>query len=206
MILASASPRRRDLLESLGLALTIVPVDIDEANRANELVRDYAVRLAREKCEAAIARLGAPSLAVLAADTIVSLNKEILGKPVDQKHAEAMLQRLSGHRHEVLTAYCIRLSDRQVERLVTTAVTFRSLDVREVSAYLDSCEWQGKAGAYAIQGIAGSFVTDMRGSFSNVVGLPVAEVIADLRAIGALPDYPPPAFGVAPPSVFGGSP
>lgn len=198
LILASASPRRRDLLESLGLALTIVPVDIDEAARTNEPVRDYAARVAGEKCDAAVARLGTPNLAVLAADTIVSLNKEILGKPADEKHAEAMLQLLAGHRHEVLTAYRIRLGDRQVERLVTTFVTFRSLDVREVAAYLASREWQGKAGAYAIQGIAGSFVTEMRGSFSNVVGLPLAEVIADLRALEALPDYPPPAFGVAP--------
>jgi septum formation protein len=108
-----------------------------------------------------------------------------------------MLQRLAGRRHEVLTAYRIRLGERVVERLVSTFVTFRSLDGSEVAAYLASGEWRGKAGAYAIQGIAGSFVTDVRGSFTNVVGLPVAEVIADLRALEALPGYPPPAFGAS---------
>jgi septum formation protein len=109
-----------------------------------------------------------------------------------------MLQRLAGHRHEVLTAYRIRYGERVVERLVGTHVTFRSLAGKEVAAYLASGEWCGKAGAYAIQGIAGSFVTDVRGSFTNVVGLPLAEVLADLRALEALPGYPPPAFGVAP--------
>ena len=198
LILASASPRRRELLETLGLALAIEPVDIDEAAREGEPVRDYAVRVAAEKCDAAVARLGNPALAVLAADTIVSIGHEILGKPADEAQAEAMLQRLAGRRHEVLTAYRIRLGERMVERLVTTFVTFRSLDAREVVAYLASGEWQGKAGAYAIQGIAGCFVTDIRGSFTNVVGLPVAEVVADLRALEALPGYPPPGFGALP--------
>jgi septum formation protein len=198
LILASASPRRRELLETLGLALAIEPVDIDEAAREGEPVRDYAVRVAAEKCDAAVARLGNPTLAVLAADTIVSIGHEILGKPADEAQAEAMLQRLSGRRHEVLTAYRIRLGERMVERLVSTFVTFRSLDASEVVAYLASGEWRGKAGAYAIQGIAGCFVTDIRGSFTNVVGLPVAEVVADLRALEALPGYPPPGFGAVP--------
>ena len=109
-----------------------------------------------------------------------------------------MLGQLAGHRHEVLTAYRIRFGERMIERLVSTQVHFRSLDGKEVAAYLASGEWHGKAGAYAIQGIAGSFVTEVRGSFTNVVGLPVAEVIADLRALEALPRYPPPAFGVSP--------
>jgi septum formation protein len=197
LILASASPRRRELLQNLGLVLALAPVDIDEAAREGEAVRDYAVRMAGEKCDAAVARQGATALAVLAADTVVSIGHEILGKPADEAQAEAMLQRLAGRRHEVLTAYRIRLGERMVERLVGTFVTFRSLDGKEVSAYLASGEWRGKAGAYAIQGIAGSFVTEVRGSFTNVVGLPVAEVIADLRALEALPGYPPPAFGVA---------
>jgi septum formation protein len=198
LILASASPRRRELLENLGLALAILPVDLDEAAREGEPVRDYAVRVAAEKCDAAVARQGATTLAVLAADTIVAIGHEILGKPADQAQAETMLQRLSGRRHEVLTAYRIRLGDRVVERLVATLVSFRSLDGKEVAAYLASGEWRGKAGAYAIQGIAGCFVTDIRGSFTNVVGLPVAEVVADLRALEALPGYPPPGFGAVP--------
>ena len=198
LILASASPRRRELLESLGLTLTIEPVDIDESTREGEPVRDYAVRLAGEKCDAAVARLGAPTLAVLAADTVVSIGPEILGKPEDEAHAGSMLGRLAGRRHEVLTAFRIRVGDRMVERLVSTFVTMRSLDGKEVAAYVASGEWRGKAGGYAIQGIAGSFVTDLKGSFTNVVGLPVAEVIADLRALESLPGYPPPAFGVVP--------
>jgi len=121
-----------------------------------------------------------------------------VGKPADEAQAEVMLRRLAGHRHEVLTAYRIRLGERMVERLVTTFVSFRSIDAKELAAYLASGEWRGKAGAYAIQGIAGCFVTDVRGSFTNVVGLPVAEVIADLRALEALPSYPPLAFGVSP--------
>jgi septum formation protein len=195
LILASASPRRRELLETLGLVLSIAPVDIDEAVREGEPVRDYAVRMAAEKCDAAVARQGANALAVLAADTIVSVGHEILGKPADEAQAKNMLQRLAARRHEVLTAYRIRLGERLVERLVSTFVTFRSLDSNEAAAYLASGEWRGKAGAYAIQGIAGSFVTEVRGSFTNVVGLPVAEVIADLRALEALPGYPAPAFG-----------
>jgi septum formation protein len=198
LILASASPRRRELLQNLGLVLAIAPVDIDEAVREGEPVRDYAVRMAGEKCDAAIARQEPTTLATLAADTIVSIGHEILGKPGDEAQAEAMLQRLAGRRHEVLTAYRIRLGERTVERLVSTFVTFRSLDGKEVAAYLASGEWHGKAGAYAIQGIAGSFVTEVRGSFTNVVGLPVAEVIADLRALDALPGYPPPAYGASP--------
>jgi septum formation protein len=108
-----------------------------------------------------------------------------------------MLLRLSGRRHEVVTAYSVNFAGRTLDRMVSTIVTFRSLDPAEVRAYLDSGEWQGKAGAYAIQGIAGAFACEVRGSFSNVVGLPVAEVLADLRALQALPDYPPAAFGGA---------
>ena len=197
LILASASPRRRELLEGLGLVLAVEPVDIDEAVRAGEAARAYACRLAAEKCDAAVARLGAPVLPVLAADTVVTLGGEILGKPDGEEQAAAMLRRLAGHRHEVLTAYRVRYGERVVERAVSTFVSFRSLDDREVAAYLACGEWRGKAGAYAIQGIAGSFVTDVRGSFTNVVGLPLAEVLADLRALEALPGYPPPAFGAA---------
>jgi septum formation protein len=198
LILASASPRRRELLESVGLVLVVEPVVIDEAVREGEPVREYAARVAGQKCDAAVARLGTPALAVLAADTVVALGGEILGKPDGEEQAAAMLQRLAGHRHEVLTAYRVRKGERVVERLVGTFVTFRSLDGKEVAAYLACREWRGKAGAYAIQGIAGSFVTDVRGSFTNVVGLPLAEVLADLRALEALPGYPPPAFGVLP--------
>jgi septum formation protein len=196
LILASASPRRRELLERVGLVLSVEPVDIDESVRDGEDARTYAARLAAEKCATAVARLGSPALPVLAADTVVTLAGEIMGKPDGEAQAEAMLRRLAGHRHEVLTAYRVRFGERMLERVVGSFVSFRTLDDPELAAYLACGEWQGKAGAYAIQGIAAAFVTEVRGSFTNVVGLPLAEVLADLRALQALPGYPAPAFGV----------
>ena len=195
LILASASPRRRELLERLGLVLRIEPVDVDETPAPDEKARAYAERLAAEKGDAALARLGLQSAPILTADTVVVLDDDILGKPANQDEAAAMLRRLAGRRHEVMTAYRAQFAGRMVERVVSTGVSFRSLDPSELRAYLDCGEWQGKAGAYAIQGIAGAFAIEVRGSFSNVVGLPLAEVIADLRALEALPGYPPPAFG-----------
>jgi septum formation protein len=195
LILASASPRRRELLERLGLVLRIEPVDVDETPAPDEKARAYAQRLAAEKGDAALARLGLQSAPILTADTVVVLGDNILGKPANQDEAAAMLRRLAGRRHEVITAYRAQFAGRMVERVVSTGVSFRSLDPAELRAYLDCGEWQGKAGAYAIQGIAGAFAIEVRGSFSNVVGLPLAEVIADLRALEALPSYPPPAFG-----------
>jgi len=195
LILASASPRRRELLELLGLVLRIEPVDVDETPAPGEKARAYAQRLAAEKGEAALTRLGQETLPVLTADTVVVVGDDILGKPANQDEAAAMLRRLAGRRHEVMTAYRARFGGRMVERLVSTGVSFRSLDPAELRAYLDCGEWQGKAGAYAIQGIAGAFAIEVHGSFSNVVGLPLAEVIADLRALEALPGYPPSAFG-----------
>jgi septum formation protein len=186
---------------SVGLVLTVVPADLDEGVREGEPVRDYAVRMAAEKCDTAVSRLGGPTLAVLAADTVVAIGNQILGKPVDEADAGRMLGQLAGHRHEVMTAYRIRFGERSVERLVSTLVHFRSLDASEIAAYVASGEWRGKAGGYAIQGIAGAFVTDVRGSFTNVVGLPLAEVLADLRALEALPAYPPAAFPTVLPTV-----
>jgi septum formation protein len=195
LILASASPRRRELLERLGLVLRIEPVDVDETPTAGEKARAYAQRLAAEKGDAALARLELPTpLPILTADTVVVLGDEILGKPAHQDEAASMLRRLAGRRHEVMTAYRAHFAGRMVDRVVSTGVTFRSLDPAELRAYLECGEWQGKAGAYAIQGIAGAFAIEVHGSFSNVVGLPLAEVIAALRALEALPGYPPPAF------------
>jgi septum formation protein len=196
LVLASASPRRRELLERIGLRLRVAPVDLDETPRPGESPRPYAQRLAAEKCAAAAGRLG-EELPVLAADTVVVLEGNIFGKPADAAEAASMLERLSGRRHEVVTAYHIRHRGTAVERAVTTAVTFRLLAPVEIAAYVASGEWQGKAGGYAVQGIAALFATELRGSLTNVIGLPLAEVVADLRAVGALPHYPPPAFGAA---------
>jgi septum formation protein len=191
LVLASASPRRRELLERVGLTLRVSAPDIDETPREGEAAGDYVRRMAADKLAAARLAAGATDLAVLAADTIVILQGRILGKPRDRDEAADMLRRLAGHRHEVTTAYAVAFGPRQVERAVTTAVSFRLLDPRELDAYLACEEWRGKAGAYAVQGVAAAFVTELRGSLTNVVGLPLAEVLADLRALGALPGYPP---------------
>jgi septum formation protein len=198
LVLASASPRRRELLQGLGLVLQLAPVDIDETPAADEAARLYVARVAREKAAAARAVLGADEPAILAADTAVVLHGQIFGKPRDAADAAQMLQQLAGRRHEVLTAYAIQHRGTLVERIVTTIVTFRLIAPDEVTAYLACGEWEGKAGGYAIQGIASVFATELRGSLTNVIGLPMAEVIADLRAAGALDRYPPPAFGVGP--------
>jgi septum formation protein len=195
LVLASASPRRRELLERVGLALRVEAVDLDETPAPDEAPRAYASRLARDKGAAALARLGADEPAILAADTVVVLGREIFGKPQDAAEAAAMLGRLAGRRHEVITAYAVRHRGALVERAVSTTVAFRLLDPAEIEAYVACGEWQGKAGGYAIQGVAAAFATELRGSLTNVIGLPLAEVLADLRALEALPHYPPPAFG-----------
>jgi septum formation protein len=204
LVLASASPRRRELLEQLGLALVVAAAEIDETPRPGERPADYVRRVAGAKCDVvAAARAGeTPALPVLAADTTVIATGEagpaILGKPADADDARRMLAVLAGRRHEVATAYRIRFADAVVERTVTTVVVFRALAPGEVDAYLASGEWRGKAGGYAVQGIAGAFVTELRGSHTNVIGLPLAEVVADLQAAGALPRWPPAAFGRPP--------
>ncbi len=204
LVLASASPRRRELLERLGLALVVAATDADETPRPGERPADYVRRVAGAKCDAAVAALtsgahplaeAGAGLAVLAADTTVIVASEILGKPADADDARQMLVRLAGRRHEVATAYCIRFGARAAERPVTNVVGLPAPAPAEIDAYVASREWRGKAGGYAIQGIAGAFVTELRGSHTNVIGLPLAEVLADLQALGALPRYPPPAFG-----------
>jgi septum formation protein len=198
LLLASASPRRRELLAQLGLELVVAPVDIDETPAPGERPADYVRRVAAAKCDAAVAAQAraAESLPVLAADTTVIVDAAILGKPASADDARGMLARLGARRHEVTTAYRIRFKGRMVERAVTTIVSFRSLQPAELEAYVASGEWEGKAGGYAVQGIAGAFITDLRGSHTNVIGLPVAEVLADLLALEALPGYPRRAFGV----------
>jgi septum formation protein len=203
LVLASASPRRRELLERLGLVLQIIPADADETIQTGELAIDYVRRVAMAKCDkvfeslAAADTAGDPAPAVLGADTTVVVDDTILGKPADEQEARAMLVRLAGRRHEVITGTSVRLGARRIERTVTTLVAMRALQPAEVDAYVACGEWRGKAGGYAVQGIAAAFVTDLRGSVTNVIGLPVAEVLADLLALGALPRYPAPGFGVA---------
>jgi septum formation protein len=200
LILASASPRRRELLERLGLVLEVVPAAVDETPQAGEKPIDYARRVAAAKCDAvADGAAAGRELAVLGADTTVIVEEAILGKPADDAGARAMLTRLAGRRHEVVTAYTVRFGGRRLERAVTTLVAMRALQPSEIDAYVASGEGRDKAGAYAVQGIAAAFVTELRGSLTNVIGLPLAEVLADLLALGALPRYPVPGFGTAPP-------
>jgi septum formation protein len=195
LVLASASPRRRELLEQLGLVLDVTPANVDETPHPGERPSDYVKRVAAAKCDA-IAAARPTDLPIVAADTIVIVDGTILGQPADEADARRMLLALAGRRHDVTTAYKISFRGRALERSVTTTVSFRSLRPTEVDAYLACGEWRGKAGGYAVQGRAGAFATEMRGSHTNVIGLPLAELLADLQALEALPGYPPRAFGV----------
>ena len=180
LILASASPRRRTLLESIGLAFDVRIPGIDERPWAGETPASYALRNASEKAREIGLRLRSPAR-VLAADTIVVQDGHILEKPADAAHAVAMLQRLSGRAHEVITGLCLlELSDaglRERGEAARTEVVFRALSDHDITAYVATGEPMDKAGAYAIQGGAAAFVETYRGSHSNVVGLPL-EIVA----------------------------
>ncbi len=182
LILGSASPRRKELLAQLGLEPdAIVHPDIDEDPARGELPRPYCARMAREKAAAVAA---GPEDVVLCADTTVALGRRILGKPRDAAEAAAFLIALCGRRHQVVTAVAVKRGDRLWQREVVTAVKMKRLSDAELNGYLASGEWQGKAGAYGIQGRAGAFIPWISGSFTGVVGLPVAETAALLAAAG----------------------
>ena len=182
LVLASASPRRRELLARLGLTPAAVnPADIDETPHKGELPRDYAKRMAREKAQAAASGDGH----VLAGDTVVAAGRRILPKAEDEATARKCLELLSGRRHRVLSAIALRAPDGAIrERLSETVVMFKRLSSAEIDAYLASGEWEGKAGGYAIQGIAEGLISRIQGSHSGVVGLPLYETRTLLRAAG----------------------
>ncbi len=185
LILGSASPRRLDLLAQLGITPdAITPADIDETPQPRELPRPYCARMALEKLQAVPA---APDDLVLCADTTVALGRRILGKPADAGEAAQYLLKLGGRRHQVISAVALRRGGRVWRREVVTAVKMKRLSDRELNAYLDSGEWQGKAGAYAIQGRAGAFIPWISGSFTGVVGLPLHETAQLLAAAGYAP-------------------
>ena len=181
LMLASTSPRRREILETLGIDFTIVVVDVDEDVRAGESPEDMVLRLAAAKAEAAAV---APGSLVLGADTAVVVDGEILGKPRDEADALAMLARLSGRVHRVLTGVALRGPHGTRSILSETDVQFREIGRDEALAYWHSGEPQDKAGGYAVQGLGGIFVERIRGSYSGVVGLPVFETVALLREAG----------------------
>ncbi|MFT8243270.1 Maf family protein [Roseomonas sp. BN140053] len=186
LVLASASPRRLEILARLGFAPDrIDPADIDETPAATELPRLLAARLARSKAAAVAER--APEALVLSADTVVGVGRRILGKPADEAEARRFLQLLSGRRHRVYTGVCL-LAPGGVrrERLVTTILAFQRLTEDQITAYLASGEWRGCAGGYSIQGRAEAFVRSLSGSHSNVVGLPMFETAQLLRGVGWL--------------------
>lgn len=177
IILASASPRRRELLENLGLDFDIRIPEIDERPLPGEQPREHVERLAAEKA-AAVFMDGV----TIAADTIVVLGDQILGKPTHAAHAREMLRALSANKHEVITGVCIRDTEHILVFSVLTKVVFRKLSDKEVEVYIESGEPMDKAGAYAIQGRAASFVQTIEGSYTNIVGLPLCEVHNSLRS------------------------
>lgn len=184
IILASASPRRAELLRQMGVSFETRPADIDETPMPGELPGDYVLRLAREKA-LAVGQL-APEAIVLGSDTSVVLDDRILGKPATEADAVETLEALSGRTHQVLTAVAVVVDGYPEARLVTTDVRFRTLRPDEVSAYVRTGEPMDKAGSYGIQGLGGIFVESLQGSYSAVVGLPLQET-ADLLAQAGYP-------------------
>jgi septum formation protein len=192
--LASGSPRRRELLQQIGVSFRVVGTAVDEAVRAGEAPAVYVARLAAAKADAGWAkadaeraRSGEPADApVLAADTAVVLDGKILGKPADRQEAEGMLRQLSGRTHEVLTAIALRTTGGLESRISRSEVTFRSIAADEVEEYWETGEPLDKAGAYAIQGRAAVFIADLRGSYSGVMGLPLFETAELLDRAGIL--------------------
>lgn len=185
LILGSASPRRLELLAQIGIVPDALrPADIDETPRKAEPPRNYVRRMAAEKAAALDLAEGE---ALLTADTTVAVGRRILGKPADRDEAAAFMRLMSGRRHVVLTAIALRHGSRTALRLVETKVRMRSIDPAALERYLDAGDWQGKAGGYAIQGAAATFIPWLEGSFSAVVGLPLSETAAMLAAIGIHP-------------------
>jgi septum formation protein len=190
LVLASASPRRLALLEQVGIIPDALrPVTIDETPTRGEVPRHLVQRLARAKAEAARELVRSePDYAkcfILAADTTVAVGRRILGKPDEGELATDTLQRLRGRNHRVYSAVCLITPDgRKRERVVETRIRFRNFSDDEISDYIASGEWKGKAGAYAIQGIAGGFVVKLVGSYTSVVGLPLTEVVTLLQGEG----------------------
>ena len=184
LILASASPRRKELLAQIGITLSpeqIIPADIDESPLKGELPKDLAVRLAKGKA-LAVEHKGAY---VLAADTVVGCGRRILPKAETPEQARQCLELLSGRRHHVYGGICLITPDGKPHaRLCDTAVKFKRLTKRDIERYLASGEWEGKAGGYAIQGLAAGFIPFIQGSYSNVVGLSLHDVEALLIGTG----------------------
>ncbi|SHF22076.1 septum formation protein [Litoreibacter ascidiaceicola] len=182
LVLGSGSPRRLELLATLGITPDdIRPPDIDEDPQPTEKPRDYCRRIAHSKAEALVL---ADNEVALCADTTVALGRRILGKPADAGEAAQFLLSLSGRRHRVITAMAVKRGDRIWTADVVTSVKMKNLSDEELNAYLATDDWQGKAGGYAIQGLAGAFIPWIQGSYTGVMGLPVAEAAQLLKTAG----------------------
>ena len=185
--LASRSPRRAELLARLGLDFGVIDLDLPERQDAGEAAAEYVRRVAREKAGAGLLQVVAvPGALVLGADTEVILDGDVFGKPADADAAAAMLRRLSGRTHDVITAVSVVSAGREAQAVSTSLVTVASLDDAAITAYLASGEWQGKAGAYAIQGRFEAHIQHLSGSFSGVMGLPMFEAARLLREFGVV--------------------
>lgn len=197
--LASQSPRRRELLARLGVDFGVVDVDVPEQRAPGEPPGDYVRRVAREKAGAGLLEVVAvPGALVLGADTEVVLDDEVFGKPRDGADAAAMLRRLSGRTHEVISAVSLVSAGREAQVVCISQVSFAPLDEREIAAYVASGEPMGRAGAYAIQGGAERFVRRLEGSYSGVMGLPLHETAALLHGFGVATAFPSPAPASSP--------
>ncbi|MBB3047123.1 septum formation protein [Litorivivens lipolytica] len=184
LILGSQSPRRRELLAQLGVRFSVISADIDETPRTAESAADCVRRLAESKAAAVWKRQPVPALPVLAADTVVVIDDDILGKPETVEDACAMLARLSNREHEVMTAVCLVAGDKSESLVQTSRVSFATLTAQEIRAYVATGEPMDKAGSYGIQGLAAAFVRELQGSYSGVVGLPLYETRQLLRRFG----------------------
>lgn len=181
LYLASQSPRRRELLQQIGVSHQVISADVTEVPRTHESPSDYVQRLAREKAQAGMLTVRSqqlPARPVLGADTIVVINNEILEKPQNAEHAAAMLRKLAGADHQVMTAVAMIVEEKCTVKLSVTDVVFRPLAEDEIAAYWQTGEPRDKAGGYAIQGLGAVFVQQIRGSYTGVVGLPIEQTVA----------------------------
>ena len=188
LFLASQSPRRRQLLEQLGYAFSVLELDVPEVRQPGEPPEDYVRRVAREKAGAGLLQVvGAPGAVVIAADTEVVLGDTVFGKPADAADATRMLESLSGRTHLALSVVCCVDRGREAERVCVSRVRFARLEPARIAAYVASGEPMGRAGAYAIQGRAAAFIEHLEGSYTGVMGLPLYETDGLLREFGVLP-------------------
>ena len=189
VILASASPRRRDLLTMIGITHEVIPADVDETYGAGEVPRAHAERLAREKASVLAAR--APDAVIIAADTIVVVDGDVLGKPRDADEAARMLRRLAGRTHTVFTAVAVARGAKLLSGVEEVGVTFRPLDDATITSYVATREPMDKAGAYGIQGYGAAIVERIDGDYFAVMGLAIGRMLALLRELGFRYDFRP---------------